>query len=240
MSSFSKAVAILPVLNEEDKICRIVSKIPRDVVDEVLVVNDCSDDDTEAEAKKGGATVIANSKVEGCGASIRIGINYALQNGCDIIVVMAGNGKDDPRDIPLLVRAIQFEGYDFVQGSRYLKGGTWANMPVHRVIGTKVYSLLFSLLNGIWITDATNGFRAYRSALFKDSRVNIWQEWLVNYEMESYLFSKVIRLGYKVKEVPVSKIYPVPLALGYTKMKPFIDWWRHFKPSLLLALRLRK
>ena len=152
--------------------------------------------------------------------------------------VMAGNGKDDARELLGLLNGLE-SGYDFVQGSRYLKGGVWENMPLHRVIGTKAYSFLFSVLNRLWITDATNGFRAYRSSLFDDKRINIWQDWLTNYEVESYLFSKSIRMGYRVREVPVSKIYPPSLALGYTKMKPFVDWWRHFRPSLLLALYLK-
>jgi len=233
-----RVVTILPVLNEEDKIRHIVAKAPRDLVDEILVVDDCSDDDTASEARQGGATVLSNQARVGCGASIRIGIDYALERRYDIIAVMAGNGKDDAKDIHALLTGLE-NGFDFVQGSRYLKGGIWQNMPLHRVIGTKAYSLLFSMLNRLWITDATNGFRAYRASLFDDKRINIWQAWLRNYEVESYLFSKSIRLGYRVGEVPVSKIYPPSLALGYTKMKPFVDWWRHFRPSLLLALRLR-
>ena len=238
MINGKRVITILPVLNEEDKIMHIVSKAPRDLVDEMLVVDDASTDDTANEARKGGATVLVNGKRAGCGASIRIGIDYALAQGYDIIAVMAGNGKDDARDLPALLNGLE-SGYDFVQGSRYLKGGVWENMPLHRVIGTKAYSFLFSLLNRLWITDATNGFRAYRSSLFDDKRINIWQDWLTNYEVESYLFSQSIRMGYRVGEVPVSKIYPPSLALGYTKMKPFVDWWRHFRPSLLLALHLK-
>ena len=238
MINGKRVITILPVLNEEDKIRHIVAKAPRDLVDEILVVDDCSDDETASEAREGGATVLRNGRRIGCGAAIRVGIDHALAGGYDIIAVMAGNGKDDARDLPLLLKGLE-NGFDFVQGSRYLKGGLWENMPLHRVIGTKTYSLLFSLLNGLWITDATNGFRAYRASLFTDKRINIWQSWLANYEVESYLFSKTIRLGYRVGEVPVSKIYPPSLALGYTKMKPFVDWWRHFRPSLLLALRLK-
>ncbi len=238
MINGKRVITILPVLNEENKIRHIVAKAPRDLVDEILVVDDGSDDETASEARQGGATVVRNEARVGCGASIRIGIDYALARRYDIIAVMAGNGKDDARDIPTLLNGLE-NGLDFVQGSRYLKGGIWENMPLHRVVGTKVYSLLFSALNGLWITDATNGFRAYRAGLFDDKRIDIWQTWLRNYEVESYLFSKSIRLGYRVGEVPVSKIYPPSLALGYTKMKPFVDWWRHFRPSLLLALRLK-
>ena len=70
-------------------------------------------------------------------------------------------------------------------------------------------------------------------------RIDLDQEWLDKYELEPYVFYKAIRLGYKVKEVPVTKIYP-PKALGYTKMKPITGWWSIMRPVFLLALGLRK
>ena len=240
MSGKPRVVAILPVLDEGDKIQDLVARVPRDVVDEVLVVDDHSVNETAERARRGGAAVITNAAREGCGGSIRIGIDHALRAGAEIIVVMAGNGKDDPRYIPSLVEPILQGRCDFVQGSRYAAGGTFRNMPLHRRLGTRAYSLLFSTLNGRWITDATNGFRAFRAELVRDERVNIRQDWLINYEVESYLFAKTIRLGYRVGEVPVSKIYPASAVNGYTKMKPVVDWWRHFRPTLLLACRIKR
>ena len=59
------------------------------------------------------------------------------------------------------------------------------------------------------------------------------------YELEIYLFYKLIKLGYKVKEAPVTKIYP-PKELGYTKMKPIIGWWNMLKPIFFLGLGIKK
>ncbi|MBI2094230.1 MAG: glycosyltransferase family 2 protein [Candidatus Omnitrophica bacterium] len=240
MSSTWRVVAILPVLDEAERIRHLVSQIPRPVVDEVLVVDDCSSDDTDKQAELAGAKVIRNKSRLGCGGSIRIGIQEALRQEADVIVIMAGNGKDDPRYIPDLIEAIKTQSYDLVQGSRYLKGGLRQNMPFHRKLGTRAYSFLFSLLSGYWMTDATNGFRAFRTSLLEDKRINLWQEWLVNYEVESYLLAQAIRLGYRVGEIPVSKIYPTSATESYTKMKPFSDWWSHFRPALLLALGLKQ
>ncbi|GAF71073.1 unnamed protein product, partial [marine sediment metagenome] len=120
--------------------------------------------------------------------------------------------------------------------SRFLKGGAYGRMPVYRIIATKfIHPLLFSLVFGKRITDSTNGFSAIRVGIFKDKRININQEWMNNYELEPYLFYKAIQLGYKVGEVPVSKIYP-PKHLGYTKMRFVLDWWSILKPLVLLAL----
>lgn len=240
MSVTPRVVAILPVLDEGDQVQGIVSRVPRNIVEEVVVVDDHSGDDTAAQARQGGATVITNAQREGCGRSIRIGIAYALRSGAEVIVVMAGNGKDDPAYIPALLASMEQGSYDLVQGSRYAKGGVFRHMPLHRRLGTRAYSGLFSLLTGQRMTDATNGFRAFRASLVKDPRINLWQDWLVNYEVESYLLAQAIRLGYRVGEVPVSKIYPASSVNGYTKMKPLVDWWRHFRPALLLACRIKR
>ena len=62
---------------------------------------------------------------------------YALENKYEVIVIMAGNGKDNPEEIERLLRPITEEGYDFVQGSRFLSGGAYGNMPFHRLIATR-------------------------------------------------------------------------------------------------------
>ena len=152
---------------------------------------------------------------------------------------VAGNGKDSPADIAKLKAAIE-EGYDFVQGSRYLPGGSQGRMPLYRKISTRfIHPLLFSLITGRNITDSTNGFRAIRVAILDDERINIDQEWLDRYELEPYLFYKAIVCGYRVKEVPVTKIYP-PKGQGYTKMKAVTGWWSILRPIFLLGLGIKK
>jgi dolichol-phosphate mannosyltransferase len=99
--------------------------------------------------------------------------------------------------------------------------------------------MLFSLLSRKKVTDSTNGFRAFKLSILQNSNLDLDQSWLDQYELEPYLFWKVIKLGYKVKEIPVTKIYP-PKELGYTKMKPIIGWWSILKPLFYLGLRLRK
>ena len=73
----------------------------------------------------------------------------------------------------------------------------------------------------------------------KDERIALDQPWLDKYELEPYLFLKAIRLGYKVKEVPVSKVYP-PKELGYTKMKPLVGWWSILRPLVYLGLGIKR
>jgi dolichol-phosphate mannosyltransferase len=235
-----KTLAFFPAYNEEGKIGRAVSTVPRGAVDQVLVIDDGSTDRTPHEAKDAGALVISARRREGVGSVIRRAIDYARENNFSIIVILAGNGKDDGGQIPRLLEPIVREGYDFVQGSRFLKGGCYGKTPLYRVIATKyVHPLLFSLFVGRWITDSTNGFRAIRLDIFRDTRMNLHQEWLDTYALEPYIFFKAIKLGYKVREVPVSKIYPSK-KIGYTKMRPVTDWWAILKPIFVLGLGIKR
>jgi dolichol-phosphate mannosyltransferase len=165
---------------------------------------------------------------------------YALDHGYDVLVIQAGNDKDDPLEIPSLVAPILADEADFVQGSRFLPGGAFGNMPWHRVFATRfIHPAAVSLAAGKRVTESTNGFRAFRTALLRDSRIDWRQTWLDRYELEPYLLVKAIALGYRHREVPVTKIYP-ERALGYTKMRPLIDWWSILRPVVFLALGIRR
>jgi dolichol-phosphate mannosyltransferase len=226
--------------NENVKIERTLGRFPRERNYDLLVMNDGSTDDSVDRIKKfPNVTIISHSENRGAGTSIRSVHRYALSKDYDVLALVAGNDKDDPLLIPRLVQPIIEDGCVFVQGSRYLKGGRYGKMPLYRVIASKyIHPLLFSLITRRRVTDSTNGFRAYRTSLLRDERINLGQDWLDKYELEPYFFYRVIRLGYRVKEVPVSKIYP-PKNLGYTKMKPILGWWSILRPLFLLGLGLK-
>ena len=232
-----KVVLIAPVLDEEKKIGEVVRRAPRDVVDEVLVVDDGCQDDSPNVARRQGATVLPMGRTVGVGAGLRAGFDWAKQRGFDVIVVIAGNNKDAPEEITRLLDPIA-AGADFVQGSRYLSGGRTGGMPAYRHFATRLHPVLFSISVGKWVSESTNGYRAFRASLLDDPRIRLDQAWLDEYELEPYLYWKTIRLGYRTAEVPVTKIYP-PKAVGYTKMRPITGWWSMLRPIILLGLRLR-
>ena len=233
-------IAMAPVLNEEQKIGEVVRRMPRDVVDEVLVIDDGCTDRSPEVARSHGATVLALGRTVGVGAALREGYKYAQKHGYDVAVVVAGNNKDSPEEIPLLLDPIAEGRADFVQGSRWLKrGANFGPMPLYRKVATRLHPLLFSLAARRRVTDSTNGFRAVRTSLFDDPRIDLDQDWLDEYELEPFLFLKAIRLGYAVAEAPVTKVYP-PKKLGQTKMKPLTGWWSILRPLAYVGLGLRR
>ena len=232
-----RIVLVVPVLDEEAKIGEVVRRVPREVVDTVLVVDDGSRDRSAEIARERGAQVLATGATLGVGAALRAGFSWAQERGFDVIVVCAGSNKDSPEEITRLIDPI-VGGADFVQGSRFLSGGRTGGMPLYRQVATRLHPILFSLSVGRWVSESTNGFRAFRATLLDDPRIRLGQRWLDQYELEPYLFWKTIRLGYGVVEVPVTKLYPSKTA-GYTKMRPVTGWWSMLRPLVLLGLRLR-
>lgn len=235
-----KYLAATAVFNEGQKIRRALKKFNDYGSYDVLIIDDGSTDGALSNAgKEFPLTVIRNETNRGAGHAVRQIIGYAKTRGYEAIFFFSGNDKDDPEDIKKLKGAIE-EGYDFVQGSRYLTGGVSGGVPFYRKIATRlIHPVLFSLITGMKITDSTNGFRGVRVSLCADARMDINQPWLDRYELEPYLFYKAIKLGYKVKEVPVRKIYP-PKNEGYTKMKPFSGWWSILRPLVYLGLGIKR
>jgi dolichol-phosphate mannosyltransferase len=241
MASDGKLLIVLPAYNEAGKIGRVVDKVTKEnIVDEIVVVDDCSSDGTSDEARAAGATVIRHEVNRGVGAGIRSGIKYGIENDFDICAILSGDDQHEPTEIERVVGPILTGEFDFIQGSRRLKGGRVVNDRPFRMITTQLYSLFFSVLVMKRITDATNGFRAFRLAIFDDPEFNLDQSWLDRYELEPYILYKAVKSeNVRIKEVPIT-IYYHRAAREYTKMRPFRDWWRLARPMIYLALKIRK
>jgi dolichol-phosphate mannosyltransferase len=225
--------------NEGEKIRRTLARHPPNRSYDLLVHDDGSTDGA-LDAVEPGIIVLRTPTNQGIGAAMKRVFQYALDHDYDVLVIHAGNDKDNPLEIPALLEPLQRDAADFVQGSRYLGGGGFGNMPAYRVLGTRtIHPLMFSIAARKRVTESTNGFRAFRTALLRDPRIDWRQDWLDRYELEPYLMLKAIVLGYRHMEVAVTKIYP-PHQLGYTKMRPFIDWWSIIRPVVYLGLGLKK
>lgn len=142
-------------------------------------------------------------------AQMRMAFCWALVEGYEGVVVVDGNGKDDISAIPDFVRLLD-EGYDHIQGSRFIPGGKAINTPLSREIGLHlIHAPLISLASGKRHTDTTNGFRGYSARLLADKSINIFRDIFQTYELHYYLaIESSRRKEYKTTETPVTRAYP--------------------------------
>lgn len=153
-------------------------------------------------------------------AQMRMVFDFALAHGYAGVIVMDGNGKDGVEAIAGFAAKLR-EGYDHIQGSRFIPGGRAINTPPSRLLGLKlVHAPLISLASGTRQTDTTNGFRGYSSRLLADPEVSVFREVFRTYELHYHLAIESGRLSrFRTLEIPVTRTYPrgaVP-----TKISPF-------------------
>src|SRR6185503_167754 len=152
-------------------------------------------------------------------AQMRMAIAFALEEGYDGLIVIDGNGKDDFTAIPRFIELLD-QGFDHIQGSRYIPGGHGINTPRSRTLGVRrMLAQLISLAAGARYTDTTNGFRAYSRRLLADPRVAPLRDIFTGYELHYYLAIRAARLGLRVTETPVTRRYPERGAIP-TKISP--------------------
>lgn len=241
-----KIGVVIPVYGESESILFVLNSFPRTVVDTICLVVDVPNrrimNRIRGAAEQSGITthIIKNPERMGVGYCIRQGLEYLRKTDHSISVVMAGNGKDDPREINRVIEPVLKGECDYVQGSRYLLGGKRGKMPFVRKVFNRLYPKIWTMTTGKKCTDVTNGYRCYRLDLLNDKRINFDQEWLSGYSLEYYLHYKVLSLGYRMKEVPVSKIYPFGHKGGYSKIQPLKDWWPIVSPLALLFFGVRR
>jgi glycosyltransferase involved in cell wall biosynthesis len=153
-------LAILPALNEEASIARVVREIrAADPGFEILVVDDGSTDHTALEAERAGARVVSLPYNLGIGAAVQTGYQYARNNDYEIAVQIDGDGQHDPGDLDRMLAPIIRDEVDMVIGSRFC-GERRYRPPLARRIGILMLSAIVSLIVHRRMTDPTSGFRA--------------------------------------------------------------------------------
>ena len=149
------SLAIIPVYREPEKAGVVLKRFEPGFVDEICLVVDNPDEGMATEIRNAvnevevPVSIINNPERKGIGHAIRQGYHYALDKGFDLIVVMAGNGKDDPKEIPRITNPILNMGYDYVQGSRFLPGGRRQRNPMLRRIFTRTFPYFWTVLSGV-------------------------------------------------------------------------------------------
>ena len=186
---------VIPTLNEAENLPLVLPYIPRECLDEVILVDGRSTDGTVDVAKKLLPDIkIVLEKEPGKGAAMQAG--YRAASG-DIIIVMDADGSNDPREIPRFVNAL-IEGADFVKGSRFTPGGGTTDMPVIRKVGNLFFVKLVNLLFGSIFSDLCYGYHAFwRYCLDIIDLSNA-----KGFEIDTVLYVRAVRDHLRITEVP--------------------------------------
>jgi glycosyltransferase involved in cell wall biosynthesis len=194
-----KIVVIIPAYNEENSIAKVVNDIPKGLVDEVIVVNNNSNDDTDINARNAGATVLHEER-PGYGYACLKGIEYIkkLQPSPDIVVFIDADYSDHPEEMPLVVQPIINDGIDMVIGSRALGKRENGSMTIQQVFGNWLATRLLRIIYNIRYTDL-GPFRAIRyDKLLQINMKDTTYGWTVEMQL------KAAKLKMKIMEVPVN------------------------------------
>ena len=202
-------VVLIPVINEGERILKELYRALKhnisDFADIVLCDGGSTDGCTdEAKLKKLKVnTLLTKQDIGKQGAQLRMGIWWALKRGYKGIITIDGNNKDSIEDVPRFIEKLE-EGYDFVQGSRFIKGGRAINTPLLRLISVKlIHAPIISLTARQHFTDTTNAFRAYSSRYLRDDRVQPLRDIFMTYELLAYLSVRATQIGMRACEIPV-------------------------------------
>jgi len=198
-SCYMKITVVIPAHNEASTIGEAVKGALKHA-DEVLVVDDGSEDDTSARARGAGARVLRHVVKRGQGAALRTAIRAARQSGAEIIVTFDADLQQDATEIPALVAPLKAGLAEIVLGSRFL--GRAKNMPALRRLLLRLAVFFTRITTGLKITDTHNGFRAMTASAAE--RILITQD---GFAHASEILSEVARHRLPYREVPVNLNY---------------------------------
>ena len=219
-----RKVSVIAVsLNEAKSILDVLKKVPKDVVDEILVVDGHSTDGTFELVKKAGYNVIYQ-KGKGRGAAFKTG--FRIVTG-DIIVMLSSDGNERPADIRKLVAKIN-KGYDVVIATRFGKGQS-EDVTFIRNFGNWFLTKACNIAGHVKVSDSMNGFRAFTRDAMKRMciRAN-------DFSIEGEITVKAGKLGFRMADIPtIEDARP----FGNSRLNTFRDGWRIFKRIVKLKFQ---
>lgn len=207
-------VVLIPIINEGDRIIKELKRACKynieDCADIVICdggsIDGCTEEKQLKKLKVN--TLLVKDDTGKQGAQLRMGMWWALQRGYKGIITIDGNNKDSIEDVPHFIKKLE-EGYDFIQGSRFVKGGKAINTPLIRMISVKcIHAPVISLTAHHRFTDTTNAYRAYSARYLTDKRVQPLRDIFMTYELLAYLSVRATQIGMKACEIPVTRAYP--------------------------------
>ncbi len=212
-------VAVIPAYNEEKNIYNIIKQTKR-YVDDIIIIDDCSNDNTYEIVKSSSAQVIKLITNMGAGFATRVGCDIAIKHGADIIVTIDADGQHNPNEISKLIDYLILKKLDIVFGSRKRN----ENMPVIKRIGNFGLSIIINIFFQTNISDSQTGFHVFTKEAYKKIR---WKSCRYGFVSEISIRTVIQKLRYD--EVPVQTLYNnkirgMSVTDGFKSLFSIIKW----------------
>ena len=208
------AALVIPCLDEGARLTTLLGRISSlgliDLVD-ILVVDGNSTEqppDSDELFSLGVSCGIVYEGNRGLSGQLQLAYSACLAMDYEYILTIDGNNKDDPEGIPRILSTLK-AGYDFVQGSRFVAGGSHTRTPLLRLLAVRlIHAPILSWSSGKNWTDTTQGFRGYRAEMLKDARLRVLDTKFANYSLLAYLNHRSPQLGFRAVEIGTRRNYP--------------------------------
>jgi dolichol-phosphate mannosyltransferase len=210
----SDYAVVIPVINEGQRLHSLLGKMLALETQnnfDVIIVDGGSDDgslEKEILEKYKVNTLLERVSPGKLGTQLQCAYHFCLERDYKGVITIDGNDKDDPEAITRMREKLE-EGYDFVQGSRFIKGGHHENTPLSRLLAIRlIHAPLLSIASGFKWTDTTQGFRGYSHNLISSKTLNIFSPELSDYKLLFFISRNAPLLKLACQELPTRRSYP--------------------------------
>lgn len=211
-----KLMVVMPAYNAEQTLEQTYSEIPHDIVDEVILVDDKSSDNTLQIAEKLGITIHSHIQNKGYGANQKSCYEIALNKKADIVIMLHPDYQYNPKLIPAIASMIECGEFDVVLGSRIL-GGEAINrgMPIYKYISNRILTLAQNLLLGAKLSEYHTGYRAYSRSVLE--KIN-WKQNSDDFIFDNQFLSQVIYKGFRIGELTCpARYFPEASSINFIR-----------------------
>jgi len=206
MAKKQKIIIVMPAYNAEKTVEKTYRAIPKGSYDDIILVDDCSKDNTVKVAKKLGLKVIVHEKNKGYGAAQKTGYKEALKLGADVAVMVHSDFQYDPTLVPEIVKPVVLGEADVCFGSRMHNKGDArkGGMPWWRFAANKALTLVEDSVFKLGLTEYHTGYRAYSRDLLERTPFEKNSD---NYVFDTEMFAEISLGKFRVAEIPIPTRY---------------------------------
>lgn len=211
-----KVVVVLPAYCAEATLEQTYREIPREIVDEIILVDDASTDRTVALARELGVTTHSHDRNRGYGANQKTCYRLALESGADIVVMLHPDYQYDPRLVPAMAAMVASGVYDVVLGSRILGGGALrGGMPLYKYVSNRALTLFQNVMTGAKLSEYHTGYRAYSREVLATLPLERNSD---DFVFDNEILTQAMAWGFRVGEVSCpAKYFPEASSISFAR-----------------------